>query len=97
MKRVLNLLICFFASLFLIGARGECSEIPECANETEAEYCVISAGLIQTAMTATAPERLDKSNLTAPGPLQLRKCDMKSQAFRVRVTPFRILWCVFRE
>lgn len=97
MKRVLNLLICFFASLFLIGARGECSEIPECANETEAEYCVISAGLIQTAMTATAPERLDKSSFTVLGPLRLRKCDMKSQAFSVRVTPFRILWCVFRE
>lgn len=97
MKRVLNLLICFFVSLFLIVARGECREIPECANETEAEYCVISAGLIQTAMTATAPERLDKSSFTVPGPLRLRKCDMKSQAFSVRVTPFRILWCVFRE
>lgn len=97
MKRVVNILICLVASLFLITARGECCEILEQGHETETECCVMSGSIAQATMTVTAHERAGRPDFPKSDVFPFHKSYARPQECRAVMAPVRILCCVFRE
>lgn len=95
MTRVIAMISCFIAALFLVPVQGDCNEIPEYESETEAECYVIVVSLSRSFIVEEPAEPLSQpvSNRCRAF-VSTKLQDMQRHA---RHLPVRILNCVFRE
>lgn len=92
MARVIAIISCLAAALFLVPIQGDCCEMPEYESETEIECCVVANSLFQSQVVENQPKLLRASNIVRPHEyisVRIQKLDVH--------LPARILNCVFRE
>lgn len=95
MTRVIAMISCLIAALFLVPVQGDCDDIPEYESETEAECYVIVVPLSRS-LIAEAPAK----PLSRPVSNRCRafvSSGIQEMRGHARHLPVRILNCVFRE
>lgn len=92
MARVIAIISCLAAALFLVPIQGDCCEMPEYESETEIECCVVANSLFQSQVVDNQPKLLRASDIVRPPEYM----SAKLQRLVVHL-PARILNCVFRE
>lgn len=92
MTRAITIICCLIATLFLVPAQGDCSEIPDYESEAEIECCAVVSGLSQSQVTENQP-RLSLAPDVVWHPVRIVVRMWKHSVH----LPARILNCVFRE
>lgn len=92
MTRAITIICCLIATLFLVPAQGDCSEIPDYESEAEIECCAVVSGLSQSQVAENLPRlSLAPDMVWRPVKIVVR---IRKHSFHL---PARILNCVFRE